>query len=227
MKKVFNIVSIIIILLVLLVVIKVSFFNKKMNKQDVVELFNMSNSYNNLYIATKIEDQDGNVTNIENLRKDSVELYKFKSDENEIIVWTDNDKNEVIKIDVKSKTYEINGDNGNKKVDYSDLNYNYNFIGYENYENTKCIVAEFTYENISKDKIWVDTNTGIILKRERKINDYKYTEYNQVSFDTIKDEDIIKPDLSGFALVKENSTNEEVDNIPGVRKKINFNEIYQ
>lgn len=227
MKKIIYISSTIILLLVLLVVIKIFFFNKKINKQNVVELLNMSNNYKNLYITTKIEDQDGNVTNIEDLRKDSIELYKFKSDENEIIVWTDNDKNEVIKIDVKSKTYEINGDNGNKKVDYSDLNYNYNFIGYENYENTKCIVAEFTYENISKDKIWVDTNTGIILKRERKINDYKYTEYNQVSFDTIKDEDVIKPELSEFALVEENSINEEVDNIPEVRKNINFNEIYQ
>lgn len=227
MKKVFYIASIIIILLVLLVVIKISFFNKKMNKQDVIELLNMPDSYKNLYITTKIEDQDGNVTNIEDLRKDSIELYKLKSDDIEIIIWTDNSKNETIKIDVKSKTYEINGDNGNKKVDYSDLNYNYNFIGYENYENTKCIVAEFTYENISKEKIWVDANTGIILKRERKINDYKYTEYNKVSFDIIKDEDVIKPDLSEFALIEENSTNEEVDNIPDARKNLNLNEIYQ
>lgn len=224
MKKIFIIMGIIILFILIGSLINI---NKKMDKEQVLNLLNKVDAYKNLKITTIIEDESDYNTNTEFLKKDNIEIYKVQTKDFEQIIWKDMDKDEEITIDVISKTYQFGSDN--KKINYDDEKCKFRFIGYEDYNNARCVVVEFTYDNIMKDMIWIDLKTGVILKKIGVVNSYKYTQHSEVVFDSVNDQDIIKPNISEYTLI-EKSDSAIIDNIPVSSEKfnnINENKVFE
>ena len=83
-----------------------------------------------------------------------------------------------------------------------------NLFGYEEYNTTKCAVAEFAQSSLTV-MIWVDAQKGTVLKTINKGidetgNEYEIIEEYKVSYDVVTDEDVKKPDLTGYTFIETN-----------------------
>lgn len=81
---------------------------------------------------------------------------------------------------------------------------NIRLYGYEEYNDTKCAVAEFEWEDLElKTRIWLDKDRGTYLKIvntgiDSEGNQYEYIDDYIVTYDIVTDEDVKKPDLTGY-----------------------------
>ncbi len=203
MKKLLILIGIVLII-VLTATIIYNFKYKKMNKEAAISLINKGENYENIKIRTKIKDELGHITNIEFIKKDNIELYNEKNESGERIEWTDTNKKETLIIDEDMKTYEWCENYEREKTNYNDSNYKYKFIRTEKYENVKCAVLKFTEENLSEQVIWVDLQTGLILKKKVKIyydneSTYEYEEYMENLLDCVTEKDVLKPDITEYS----------------------------
>ena len=86
--------------------------------------------------------------------------------------------------------------------------------GYEEYNETKCAVAEFKWKDLElKTRIWIDKDRGTCLKTvntgiDSEGNQYEYIDEYIVAYDIVTDEDVKKPDLTGYTEYKEDIAEE-------------------
>lgn len=81
--------------------------------------------------------------------------------------------------------------------------------GYEEYNNTRCAVAEFSWEDLAlKTRIWIAKDRGTTLKVKNtginsEGNQYEYIDEYRVTYDIVTDEDVKRPDLTGYTEYKD------------------------
>ena len=81
---------------------------------------------------------------------------------------------------------------------------NIRLYGYEEYNDTKCAVAEFNWKHLElKTRIWIDRDRGTCLKLvntgiDSEGEQYEYINEYIVTYDIVTDEDVKKPDLTGY-----------------------------
>jgi len=79
----------------------------------------------------------------------------------------------------------------------NDFSYQYTYFKKENYNNHNCIVFQLD-KNDDYLKVWIDIDSGFVLKSEEKEDDsIETTEYN-INIGSVTDEDIKKPDLTEY-----------------------------
>lgn len=84
--------------------------------------------------------------------------------------------------------------------------YQYNFLRYETMNGIKCVV--FNLENKdSKFNVWLDKSTGMIVKMECNYHwegeeDINTVMHYRYQIGNVTDEDIAKPDLTGYSVVE-------------------------
>ena len=87
---------------------------------------------------------------------------------------------------------------------------NIRLYGYEEYNNIKCAVAEFEWNDLQlKSRVWIDKDRGTCLKSlntgiDSEGNQYEYIDEYRVTYDIVTDEDVKKPDLTGYTEHKDN-----------------------
>ena len=80
---------------------------------------------------------------------------------------------------------------------------------YEEYNNTRCAVAEFSWEDLAlKTRIWIAKDRGTTLKVKNtginsEGNQYEYIYEYSVIYDIVTDEDVKRPDLTGYTEYKD------------------------
>lgn len=81
--------------------------------------------------------------------------------------------------------------------------------GYEEYNEIKCAVAEFKWENSELiTRIWADNDRGTCLKFvnigiDSEGNQYELIDEYIATYDIVTDENVKKPDLTGYTEYKE------------------------
>lgn len=88
--------------------------------------------------------------------------------------------------------------------EYSELNdAQYSFKGYKKYNDIECAVGEFKLEKEWTVEIWIDSKKGTCLKTininvdsngKKRENEENYT----AIYNVVKDDDVRKPDLTGY-----------------------------
>lgn len=172
-----------------------------------MELLKKPESFENICIKTIEEIDDNKVETIMN-KKDEIILTTCSSKNNNTTAWRNLETDEWIMIEENSKTWIMMPQNGEKEE------FNYSFIRYERYNNSKCVVVETTTTGeytdvdgksslITTTQIWVDLKTGVALKIENKNNmGEEYTAYATVTLNKVKDEDVAKPNLDEYTEYK-------------------------
>ncbi len=81
----------------------------------------------------------------------------------------------------------------------NDFTYQYTYLKEENYNNHNCIVFQLDKNN-NYLKIWIDSDSGFVLKTEEK--DGTSTEIIEyyINFNSVTDDDIKKPDLTEYEI---------------------------
>lgn len=89
---------------------------------------------------------------------------------------------------------------------YLSGNYTYKFLREENYNNSKCIVSEFTNKNSSeKTVVWIDIERKLLVKQEIYDNNNQLTQsvtYN-ITLNNVTSEDVKLPDLTNYTYKKQ------------------------
>lgn len=86
---------------------------------------------------------------------------------------------------------------------------NIRLYGYEEYKDNKCAVAEFKWEQLElKTRIWIDKDRGTCLKIvnigiDSEGEQYEHINEYIVTYDIVSDEDVKKPDLTGYEDITE------------------------
>lgn len=84
-------------------------------------------------------------------------------------------------------------------------------FGYEKYNNIKCAVGEFKIQEYNTTvTVWLDAKKGTCLKIVNSGYDsmgesFEYIEEYTAIYDVVNDENIKKPDLTGYTLVDDGS----------------------
>lgn len=89
-------------------------------------------------------------------------------------------------------------------------------FGFKKYNGTRCAVAEFKFNDLNlRTKIWLDAKKGTLLKTVNNgIDDigeeYEIIEEYVATYNVVTDEDVKKPDLTGYTLIE---INDEIHNV--------------
>lgn len=89
--------------------------------------------------------------------------------------------------------------------------------GFEKYNGVKCAVAEFKVSDINLTiKIWSDVQKGTVLKTSNiGIDDtgreYEIVEEYTVTYNVVTDEEVKKPDLTGYTLIETDGETNDID----------------
>lgn len=81
----------------------------------------------------------------------------------------------------------------------NDFTYQYTYLKEENYNNHNCIVFQLDKDN-NFLKIWIDSDSGFVLKTEEKGDTSTETIEYYINFNSVTDEDIKKPDLTEYEI---------------------------
>lgn len=149
MKKIVIIGIIIVIILGALIGIVCMRKNTKLSKEQFIALMKKFNDNTNF----KIENRD-----ITTYKKDGIILSKRIDG---VYTWTDTANKQTIRYMPEEKTYS-NVDYVEDELTELD-NMNYEFCGFEYYNDIKCAVGNFETSEYSI-KIWIDAKTGAYLK---------------------------------------------------------------
>lgn len=84
---------------------------------------------------------------------------------------------------------------------------NIHLFGYENYNNTRCAIGEFKFDDNWLVKIWIDANKGTYLKVINVLIDDNGSKQENieeflVTYDVVKETDVQKPDLKGYTKIE-------------------------
>lgn len=142
---------------------------------NVIKSYNKDGNY--LSIMSTYKKKDKNESVFTQYKKDSEEIGIIQSGEKKIAML----KNDAL-IEVNVVNIFSTFDTTVKKLQLAIMSK----ITTENYGNSECYLVE-----LDNWKMWVDKNTGLII---REINGGFITE-RFYEFDVVKDEDIIKPNI--------------------------------
>ena len=82
-------------------------------------------------------------------------------------------------------------------------------FGYENYSETKCAVGKFEFNNTGLETtFWIDAKKGTCLKTsnigsDSMGNKFEYVDEYVATYDIVNDDDVQKPDLTGYTLIQD------------------------
>ena len=85
---------------------------------------------------------------------------------------------------------------------------NINLYGYKKYNGTKCAVSEFKFDDLElTTEVWIDIAKGTMMKTiNTGIDDtgkeYQIIEEYTATYNIVTDEDVKKPDLTGYTLIE-------------------------
>ncbi|MBP3597001.1 MAG: hypothetical protein J6J60_06350 [Clostridia bacterium] len=207
MKKI--IISMIVILILVSAIVIFLNYDKELSQTDFIELMDSYVEISNV----KIELKDDSFKNIIYI-KDG----KCLTRENDIYTWTDLNTKEYIRYYPEQKIYVIEElDTSGKSFEDSEI-ISYRFLGYGNYDNTKCAIAEFEFEIEdsltneiikSKSKFWIDSKNGVVLKVETSSIDsdgelVEAVQEYDVYYDVVTDKRVERPALIGYEEYNEN-----------------------
>ena len=93
---------------------------------------------------------------------------------------------------------------------------NIHSYGYKKYNDTRCAVSEFEFNDLNlTTEVWIDAAKGTVMKTvNRGINEsgeYEYIEEYTATYNVVTDEDVKKPDLTGYTLIETDGEDVDVD----------------
>lgn len=207
--RIFEILAIAIAIIAILFI--VNFVRNYTIINDIIEKQeNIKNSTNYSYTTTMYNTVNEDKVIIKHYYKDGKSKMKFNNGENDVTVWYDERTKENIFLDEKEKQANITSSEfmlGNELPYFRDeaniIYYSMTFfIINSNLNGKEC------YEIHDSNSIsYVDKESGVLLKEVQKnvkIDDKKcesITEYDNWSFEELSEEEMDKPDLSGYTIV--------------------------
>lgn len=218
--KYIKILVIIIIILLIIFGIKISgLFNNKeeMNLEQVKKIIAKSENINNYIYKTKYEGQE-----ITKKYKENKEYL----DENQLKYYTDYEKGETIGINEEKKIAVKMNTKSEETIKSTREQFNlllenyekYEFKGEEVFNGYNCIIVDVEYKYYAegwlgkdlekyndkniKTSVWIDKETGVIMKISSEIEDIKNEEEYYYEFNCLTDEDVNIPDLSEYEIVE-------------------------
>lgn len=207
--RIFEILAIAIAIIAILFI--VNFVRNYTIINDIIEKQeNIKNSTNYSYTTTMYNTVNEDKVIIKHYYKDGKSKMKFNNGENDVTVWYDERTKENIFLDEKEKQANITSSEfmlGNELPYFRDeaniIYYSMTFfIINSNLNGKEC------YEIHDSNSIsYIDKESGVLLKEVQKnvkIDDKKcesITEYDNWSFEELSEEEMDKPDLSGYTIV--------------------------
>ena len=189
-----------------------------MSREEVVSLLDRGANYTNYYFSPEeIDTKDSSYGTFEIYIKDNVVVeylnYALFTWENyntneSLNFFKENDKNYVgISHEIEKIPYSQHG------VDYSTIaeaeryGLTYKYLGEKDFDGRKAVLVEVKNAN-SSIRFTIDKETGIILSRQ-DINRTFFittqisTTNMNVKIDSVTDEDIARPNLTGYTIMEE------------------------
>lgn len=196
---------------------EINISNNKITKEELIVLVNRSDKINNYTLRS-----NKNKT-IFKYKENRGVFYKTDNENAKIYVDYINDKQTVLekknKIAYISKNFQKISLNSKKESFFELINRIEEYKTSEDYFNDyKCIVIEFDLNYTIKEdfsfekdvqnnnkkqtnKIWIDKNTGVVMKIEAKIDDEIKTTESYYEFNNVTDNDVEVPDLSEYKII--------------------------
>ena len=203
---------IVIVIILLIYILSVIF--------KLVTLTNINNNYlrskkaNNFYYYSETDNTIINYWKKDNLRRMSI---KSLNGNDEMVIWSNEETNEGVTLFESTKRYNNSNDNeiflnvfpmsNILPLDYDNANFRFivslnpfMFITIGDYEGVKCYnISNSVFFTTGNEKI--DRERGVLLYSESKMGIRKM----KYSFDTVKDEDVEKPNVNEYTLVEKNN----------------------
>ena len=172
-----------------------------MSKEEVINL--LENPVSNYWIRTISEEMNGKSMPQEVLVKDGkFKVYMYS----DAIQWIDTNTKEKLQIDNESKTAFLSHDGEAIKQTayFNDDSAKYKYLGEKVENNKRIIVVELDGKTIDR-RITINKDTGIIegikeFEKSGLITTSIKNENIEDKFDRVTDEDIAKPDLTGYTI---------------------------
>lgn len=206
---------------------KVNDFEEKVSKEEVRQLLEKGSQVDN-YIAKYMVEMDGKEQEVTKIVKGNTIVSKYAT----MYMWDNLDTKEQILINYERKMAlcsKKGGISANKSkslqvqsnfISFMDSpQYEYNYIKEEKIKDSTYIVIELSriyqvggnieansYSFKSRNKIWINKDSGIVTKNESYVKYDSGTENSDtyeydIQLNTVKDEDIEKPSLDGYEII--------------------------
>ncbi len=172
-----------------------------MSKEEVIKL--LDNPTNNYWIRQVSEETEGVQIPRETLAKDGKMKVFLYSD---LIQWIDANTKEMLQINNESKTAFLSHDGATIKQTtyFNDSSIKYKYLGEKEENNKKFIVVELKGKSVDR-RLTINKDTGIIegikeFEKKGLITTAIKKDNIEVQYDSVTDEDVAKPDLTGYAI---------------------------
>lgn len=172
-----------------------------MSKEEVIKL--LDNPTNNYWIRQVSEETEGVQIPRETLAKDGkMKVYLYS----DLIQWVDVNTKEMLQINNESKTAFLSHDGATIKQTtyFNDSSIKYKYLGEKEENNKKIIVVELKGKSVDR-RLTINKDTGIIegikeFEKKGLITTAIKKDNIEVQYDSVTDEDVAKPDLTGYAI---------------------------
>ena len=172
-----------------------------MSKEEVINL--LENPVSNYWIRTISEEMNGKSMPQEVLVKDGkFKVYMYS----DLIQWVDANTKEMLQINNESKTALLSHDGATIKQTtyFNDSSIKYKYLGEKEENNKKIIVVELKGKSVDR-RLTINKDTGIIegikeFEKKGLITTSIKKDNIEVQYDSVTDEDIAKPDLTGYTI---------------------------
>ncbi len=172
-----------------------------MSKEEVIKL--LDNPTNNYWIRQVSEEKEGMQIPKETVAKDGkIKVYLYS----ELIQWVDADTKEMLQINNESKTAFLSHDGATIKQTtyFNDSSIKYKYLGEKEENNKKFIVVELKGKSVDR-RLTINKDTGIIegikeFEKKGLITTAIKKDNIEVQYDSVTDEDVAKPDLTGYTI---------------------------
>lgn len=204
-KGVIAIISVLII--ILLIAIFYTRGNNSMTYEDMINLMNSRDKYNNVYYEVEIEsNKDDNKEKIQNYWKDGILYSKSEN----LISYSNFNTNEYISINNANKEIKQNSDLRESEkfnnlyeseLNYKDIFFDYNYLGDFEINNIKTYKVEINSKDKSEIRtFYIEKDTGFVIQFElyTKENDFKTIMKYTYKVDEVLNTDVEKPNLEDY-----------------------------
>lgn len=172
-----------------------------MSKEEVIKL--LDNPTNNYWIRQVSEETEGVQIPRETLAKDGkMKVYLYS----DLIQWVDVNTKEMLQINNESKTAFLSHDGATIKQTtyFNDSSIKYKYLGEKEENNKKFIVVELKGKSVDR-RLTINKDTGIIegikeFEKKGLITTAIKKDNIEVQYDSVTDEDVAKPDLTGYTI---------------------------
>ena len=200
-------IKILLIIVIILIIAYILFFiRNNMIFNDIAEKMQLLQEVNNYSYQSNTKVNNSNdITTVKYSKNNNVTSVTFSRNNEELItLWKDDDNKEKITLYSQTKKAEISDSIDEVIVMLPLMNelesgtvralLSLGTLVYsEQYNDRDCYIIKLD----KNQKVWIDKETGLVLKREYANN---YTEYTNIKLNN--NEKITRPDLTGYTLVK-------------------------